>query len=543
MKKKNPKKEKAQGPPSVPLMAAPDESRIGRVVGDRYRITRLLAEGGMGVVYKGERLCLGRPVAIKFLLEHFSKDPQVLVRFEREARAMSQLSHPNCVSVIDFGIEDAPYIVMDFVSGKTLRSLLDEGPVPVGRGLHIVKQLLAALSHAHKQGIIHRDIKPGNVMLSEATGMGDHVRVFDFGLAMLLASNANTDVSSARIALGTPAYMSPEQTYGSKVDARSDIYSTGLVLFELLTGRKVFISDSPQDLMGMHRELPPPSLTAASDGTVFSEELEAVVARALAKKPEDRFETVRDFADALLAVPEIQLSPVLEEPIPPSMITAVPPPKPARWIDRARPYWAFALERVRARPKEALIAAGVLLVLLVSGFFLVSGSKQKPTPSIEPVSTFEMVVTGQQDTEDASVERGRTVKTSIISAAVELLEAEKHDQAITLLRKMQEMDSRNAYYPYVLGRAFFERKWYKNSLEQYRIAIRMEPAFKEEDLLNEHLIDMLSSNKNYEAVRQVIVREVGPSALPHLQRAIESHPDSRVRTRAIATMGDLAALK
>jgi serine/threonine-protein kinase len=140
----------------------------------------------MGVVYRGERLQLGRAVAIKFLHAAFAGRPEIMRRFETEARAMSRLAHPHCVSVMDYGVEEgAPYLVMDFVHGKTLRTLLDEGELTTARSLHIMRQLLAGLAHAHGQGIIHRDIKPANIMLTEATGTGDHVRILDFGLAKL----------------------------------------------------------------------------------------------------------------------------------------------------------------------------------------------------------------------------------------------------------------------------------------------------------------------------------------------------------------------
>jgi eukaryotic-like serine/threonine-protein kinase len=159
--------------------------RTGAVLNGRYRIVELLGEGGMGLVYRGERLQLGRPVAIKFLHTPYAKSAKFVARFEREARAMSQLSHPHCVSVIDFGMHDAPYIVMDYVTGVTLREALDRGPMAVPKALSIVRQVLLGLAHAHELGIVHRDIKPGNIMLASATGMDDQVRIFDFGLAKL----------------------------------------------------------------------------------------------------------------------------------------------------------------------------------------------------------------------------------------------------------------------------------------------------------------------------------------------------------------------
>src|SRR5688572_19907192 len=220
-----------------------EDPRVGSVLQGRYKIISRLAAGGMGVVYRGERVHLKRPVAIKFLHPTFAAQESIVKRFETEAMAMSRLGHPHCVSVIDFGVDaGAPYVVMDFVQGTNLRDLIDAGPVPQARAIAIVRQLLAAIAHAHGQGIVHRDVKPANIMLSEATGTGDHVRVLDFGLAKLHDAQAMGDQSIASMVVGTPSYMSPEQARGDKVDTRSDVYSTGVVLYELLTGKKPFES-------------------------------------------------------------------------------------------------------------------------------------------------------------------------------------------------------------------------------------------------------------------------------------------------------------
>ena len=175
----------------------PPDPRIGAILQGRYRILARIAAGGMGVVYKAERIQLGRPVAVKFLHSSFASEREFLRRFETEARAMGRLAHPHCVSVIDFGVEGAPYMVMDFVTGQTLRALLDDGRLPVGRALGIARQLLAGLAHAHGQGIVHRDVKPANIILGEATGTGDHVRILDFGLAKLRDASTAADQSVA----------------------------------------------------------------------------------------------------------------------------------------------------------------------------------------------------------------------------------------------------------------------------------------------------------------------------------------------------------
>lgn len=288
-------------------MESPQQDpRIGVVLNGRYRITELLGEGGMGLVYRGERLQLGRPVAIKFLHSPYAKSPKYMARFEREARAMSKLSHPYCVSVIDFGLHDEPYIVMDFVTGETLRDLMDRGRPSAQRAVYIIRQVLAGLSHAHAQGVIHRDIKPGNVMVGEAAGVGDHVRIFDFGLAKLHDPAVEPDQSMATV-IGTPAYMAPEQTRAEAIDARADLYAVGVMLFEMLTGEKPFIGDDAYAIIRMQRDEPPPLLRSRSPA--LSPELEVVVARALEKDRLNRYQTAAEFAAALELTPEGRLRP------------------------------------------------------------------------------------------------------------------------------------------------------------------------------------------------------------------------------------------
>ena len=257
---------------------------VGVVLQDRYRILDKVADGSMGAVYRAERLQLGRRVAVKFLHKSYAQDPSFIQRFERETVVMSKLTHPHCVSVIDFGVQEAPYVVMEYVSGRTLRSVIEGGRLSVERSVHIARQVLAGLAHAHAQGIVHRDIKPANIMLTEATGTGEHVRILDFGLATLRDAHSS-DLSQSMIVVGTPNYMSPEQSLAGKVDGRSDIYSTGICLFEMLTGQKPYNADDTYELLLQHRNSPIPRLAQVARGVDFPPKLQAVIDRALAKEP------------------------------------------------------------------------------------------------------------------------------------------------------------------------------------------------------------------------------------------------------------------
>ncbi|HTM20041.1 MAG TPA: serine/threonine-protein kinase, partial [Kofleriaceae bacterium] len=319
------------------------DPRIGSVLQERYRVVERLAVGGMGVVYRGERIGLERPVAIKFLRTGVGKKEH-LGRFEREARAMSRLAHPACVPVIDYGVDgDAPYIVLEFVDGPALDEILADGPLAPARAVALVRQILAGLAHAHEQGVIHRDMKPGNVIVSPIAGAGEQARIVDFGLAKLAEPSATASWSTASIAVGTPGYMSPEQARGEEVDRRTDLYSTGILLFELLAGRKPFVAEEPIEVLRMHLEQPPPTLAEAAPDRRFSRELQAVIDGALAKDPDRRWQTAVAFSEKLAATPEGQTGATGSEPIvvesslPPRdrrdpvierLPTPAPPPRP-----------------------------------------------------------------------------------------------------------------------------------------------------------------------------------------------------------------------
>jgi serine/threonine protein kinase len=286
---------------------SPEHERVGHTLENRYRIVEVLAQGGMGVVYRGERIGLNRPVAIKFLHANFAADPQARERFGRELQVMSKLTHPNCVSVIDYGIADSPFIVMEFVTGRTLKDMIaSEGRIQPARALLIVSQILNALAHAHSQDMVHRDIKPANVVLANVEGVIEHVYVLDFGLAKFLSSAASdqNELTASWMVLGTPAYMSPEQARAEPIGAATDIYATGVVLFELLTGSKPYYAENPIDTLQLHQTAPVPSIRERLPEADFSEELDQVVQTALAKDASRRFPSASAFAEALDDVPE-----------------------------------------------------------------------------------------------------------------------------------------------------------------------------------------------------------------------------------------------
>jgi len=269
----------------------------GAVLDGRYKVIEPIADGAMGSVYRGERVKLGRAVAIKIMHQELPDELASRQRFEREAKLMALLEHPNCVSVIDFGLhEEKPFLVMDLVRGTSLLELLEQtAKLDIPRASDIIRQVLSGLAHAHELGIVHRDIKPANIMISEKAGHGRQVRILDFGLARLLETDTKLTTG---IVVGTPNYMAPEQCKGSDVDARTDLYACGVLLFEMLTGRKPFVADDPIQVVRKHLLEKPPTLASATDGADFGE-LEQVIAKALAKAAGDRYGSAVEMAKAV----------------------------------------------------------------------------------------------------------------------------------------------------------------------------------------------------------------------------------------------------
>ena len=276
---------------------------VGEVVDGRYKVVELIGEGGMGRVYRAEQLRLSRAVAVKVLHREYSAVPEVGQRFEREALALARLDHPNCVAVQDFGrlADGSLFLVMSYLPGVTLRAALDDRPFTVARALHVARHLLSGLAHAHKAGIVHRDVKPENVMLVQHEGDADFAKLFDFGIVKLVQDEASPMENLTRIGqrFGTPAYMSPEQSLGRAVDARSDLYSWTVVLYEMLAGRALFDGADDEGLLVMHAAKAPPTLAEGAPGRSFAPALEELVRRGLAKNPAERWANAEECLAAL----------------------------------------------------------------------------------------------------------------------------------------------------------------------------------------------------------------------------------------------------
>jgi len=510
------------------------DPRIGTLVQGRYRILERMGAGGMGVVYRGERTELGRAVAVKFLHGWVAEDPNTQKRFRIEAQAMSQLSHPCCVSIIDFGVEGgAPFMVMDFVTGRTLRSRVHEGgALPVKQALSILRQVLAGLAHAHERGIVHRDIKPDNIILTEAVGLGEQVRILDFGLARLRDTAPGL---TQGMPVGTPNYMAPEQIRGEEVDARTDLYSAGVMLFELLTGQKPFNSERAAAVMLMHQESPPPSLSSVRPGVAFSPELERLVSRVLAKKPEDRFQSAAHFASALEALPEVAATPAS------SPVVALTTPAPQRAAAVAAPPAAGV--GARAQPSRgALIGAGAagLLLLGASALLLLpKASDEAAAVSAPPTvaKSSEPVAPKPPDTQpkqEAASEPPAVPPEALpgIEQIERWVKEGRRDQSLSALAKLRKQHPTSAYAPYLEGQVNFDNLRWVDGLASYEAAIRNNPAGRTDPTLIRDVIRCLVSDRFHGKCGEFLVQQVGAPAATYLEEASRADAYANVRSRA-----------
>jgi serine/threonine protein kinase len=276
---------------------------INTTIDGRYLLHERIGEGGMGAVYRATHVLMNKVVAIKMINAELTHLPQIVGRFEREARSASRLSHPNCITVTDFGrTEDGNlFLVMELLEGESLQDILSrEGTISPYRAIDITKQILSGLSHAHEAGIVHRDLKPSNVMIVQTKDRTDFAKVFDFGIAKIAEdSGADHKLTQQGMIVGTPAYLSPEQALGEEADNRSDLYAVGVMLFEMLTGDVPYTGKVAMDVVTAHISADIPTLDPRRQYPVG---LRRIMEQSMAKKPGERFQTAGEFLQAMDAL-------------------------------------------------------------------------------------------------------------------------------------------------------------------------------------------------------------------------------------------------
>ena len=293
------------------------EDLLGKVWGERYQILEFIGRGGMGMVFKARHLQMDRIVALKVIHRKLCQDEKQVQRFEQEARTSSKLHHPNSIRVYDYGTSDDArlFMAMEFLSGVTLGKLIqNEGPQPPERVIHIARQIIKSLSEAHELGLVHRDLKPENIVICDIYGERDFVKVLDFGIAKAIGpSEEQMNLTQTGFICGTPRYLCPEQALGHEVDGRADLYSVGVLMYEMLTGRPPFIGENPISIVMKHVHDDPPPLTGMDKYGDEGRKITWLVERLLDKNPERRpspGERIVEYVDGRIDESELMGRPV-----------------------------------------------------------------------------------------------------------------------------------------------------------------------------------------------------------------------------------------
>ncbi len=479
---------------------------IGTVVGERYRIVTRIGIGGMGAVYRAEHTMMRRDLAIKVLLPELSGKEEFARRFEREAESASRLDHPNIITVTDFGrtAEGSLFLAMEFLAGTSLSAAIAAGPLPLDRALAIERQILRALDHAHAAGVVHRDLKPENIMLVERDGQIDVVKILDFGIAKVTEPQSGGQaLTQAGVIFGTPEYLSPEQALGEAVDARADVYAAGVILFEMLTGRRPFESEDKVKIISMHLAHAPPRMREVNPAVDVPLPIELAVLQAMEKSRDHRFATAAAFMQALDdAEAQVAVAAGIE-----ADATAMDLPPPSSGSAGRR------------------IATGVVVLALAVGGLAVKHrmARHHPTLTIAPIRPAPPPpdLAAEMKKVESRLEDGDT------GAARRALE--------TLLAARPK----DARVRYMLGRVSYAEDKRPEALDDYGQAIALDAGFRGDPVLLGHVDAMLSDPKLGDAALTLLIDKIGAPAADILAKVANEGADLDKRRRAAQALVDL----
>ncbi|MCK9461278.1 MAG: protein kinase [Proteobacteria bacterium] len=354
-----------------------EDPLVGTTIDGRYNVEKKLGEGGMGVVYLAKHAVIGNKCALKILRGELTGEGEVSERFIQEARAAAAIGNDHIIQITDFGQlpDGAAYFVMEFLDGKALHDVIGDCPkMEPKRALNIMVQCCEGLAAAHASDIVHRDLKPDNIFLVRKGGVDDFVKVLDFGIAKVQAGEGGKRLTKTGMIFGTPQYMSPEQAAGSGVDARTDIYSLGIIMYEMLCGHVPFEADTFMGVLTKHlyeEPIPPRRLVPPID---MPHNLEAVLLKAIAKKPDKRYQSMDEFAEDLRAVAEGKTPEIVYDQMRDTSTTTVPPPSPNQVVGAKTTAWGRD-DRPQSKPKwpifaglGAVVVLGIVAAVLFFGF-------------------------------------------------------------------------------------------------------------------------------------------------------------------------------
>jgi serine/threonine protein kinase len=531
--------------PARDVRAPAAEELVGLTLSDRYRLDALLGHGAMGAVFRAYHLGLKKDVALKLLHPELTANDEMVARFDREATAVSRLDHPNCVRVMDFGSTDdhRRYLVMEYLQGQDLAELMIE-PMPPFRVVALVQQMLEGLGHAHAQGLVHRDIKPENIFVV-ADDNGERVKLLDFGIAMVTHGEGAARLTQAGMVFGTPHYMSPERARGDKVDARSDLYALGVVMYSMLAGELPFQDEDSLALLRRQISEAPPSLPSAIPAS-----LRKFVMQLLAKDPEERFPDAPAAIAALRRAASPTNPPTKAKPIPatkskPQLVRTDTPtealesPREATTPDDAKSdapaSKAAVVEAPPARPPWLIPAIGVggiaLLGLLIAAWpsgenpsetataSIVntdektgSSAKDAPVPSSTPdPSKADAPAESTPSTNDDAGNPTRALKATLESIDA-LIESKKYDAAKITLGPLLDVYAEEPEIHWRMGQvlvALGRRANATEALESYRAALALEPALLDDEAFAAAFWDLLDDPRHRTRASEIAIELLG----------------------------------
>jgi eukaryotic-like serine/threonine-protein kinase len=500
------------------------DETTGKVLAERYRIEAPLGEGGIGRVYAGTHLKLGRRVAVKVLHDAYRENEALNKRFEREALALSALSHPHVVPVIDYGVDDGlAYIVMELVDGRDLAAILREGRLAPARAMTLMRQLLRALIYAHHKAVIHRDLKPANIMVRRLPDGAEHIHVLDFGLAKFLSDDQSTNLTRSGHVLGTPAYMAPEQSSGDATDERTDVYAAGLIFFEMLVGRGPYSEVSASDRLRRQLTEPPPSLTDCAlelpEGAMFDE----FIRTALAIRKDDRYADADAMLAAFTELPALDLVAESDTAATRKTLTGQGRrPVVARFLPAALAgVVGFAGGALAFRSSEApVVVERVAKIVEPVAAAIVPAGDEPPAraPSRDP---WKGPVPGELDGLKKQIDRGGSPSKKALAPVYRYVRVHPKDPRPNLL----------------LAQTFFDRRWYKDAISHYLIAFDKDEGARGAPRMLADFVAMAAEANRTDEAGNALRLIYGEEALPALESRIALEQDGEVRARleAVAT--------
>lgn len=506
-------------------MAVELKNLVGSVIADRYRIQETIGSGTMGAVYRAEHILMKKTVALKVLHPSHTRDPEVVERFQREAQAAANIEHPNICVATDFGRieQNFYYLVMEYLEGRALIDAIKakERFTPL-RALHIGIQMLAALEKAHDLGVVHRDLKPENVILVERDGDPDFVKITDFGVAQVRLFKDAARLTQAGVVYGSPLYMSPQQAGGKEIDHRADLYSVGVMLYELLTGTLPFYAKSLMVVLNMHISDPPPPFALANPQADIPREIEFVVMKLLAKEPQDRYQTAAAARRDLERIRDELLAPT--PPAAESHASTTPPP--------AR------------RGTATIVVTALATLFILYGAFLVARVLGAPDAA-DAIGTGAPTTATQGTTGPRSEEMRREFASRPdVARALPLLDDDA-EAAIAAFGKIAADNPDDPHAAFYLGRAHFAVGNFGAAFEQYGRAVDLAPEYAQDSALQADVLSRLEeASDDAAAPAEALIRaKLGASATRRLAELAEHHNVRKIRRRALRILSDSGELE